>query len=268
MYYMNIFREAWALRRNIATLIYNDFSQNYVKSYLGFLWAILAPLIQIAVLAIVFQLGFKTAAVGDTGVPFVAWLTCGMVCWYFFSDGLLGGASAVTSYAFLVRKAVFRISFLPFIRICGSYMIHCCLMLFLLCILAYCNIAPTLYWLQWIYYSAALFLLLIGISFITSSLSVFIPDVSNLLGVIANVGFWATPILWQAEMIPEKWRWILQLNPVNYCVQGYRDSFLLHRWMWERPLWEHCVFLLWLAIVLMGGILLFKKLRPDFADDL
>ncbi len=265
---MNILCEAWGKRRNIVTLISNDFSQNYVKSYMGFLWAILVPLIQIIVLVAVFQWGFKLPTVGDSGHPFVVWLTCGMVCWYFFSDGLIGGATAVTSYSFLVRKALFRVSFLPFIRISGSFIIHCCLMFFFLCILAYNNIWPSLYWLQWLYYSAALFVLLVGTAFVTSSISIFIPDVCNLLGVIVNVGFWATPIFWKADMISNEWRWVLHVNPVDYCVQGYRDSFLQQRWFWERPLWEHGVFFLWVFGLLFFGIVVFKKLRPFFADEL
>lgn len=265
---MSIFSEVWAKRRNIILLIFNDFSQNYVKSYMGFLWAILVPLIQIAVLAAVFQMGFKVTAVDNTGLPFVAWLTCGMICWSFFADALSGGATAISSYAFLVRKALFRISFLPFIRISGSFIIHCCLMLFFLCILLYYNIAPSLHWLQWLYYTAALSLLLVGTAFVTSSLSIFVPDVCNLLGVVVNVGFWATPVFWRAEMISEKWRWLLHLNPVDYCVQGYRDSFLLQRWFWERPLWEHAVFYLWAFGLLLLGVFTFKKLRPFFADEL
>lgn len=265
---MNSLYEAWVQRRNIVTLILNDFSRNYVKSYMGFLWAIIVPLIQIAVLAVVFQMGFKVSAIDEIGTPFVAWLTCGMVCWYFFADALIGGAAAITSYAFLVRKALFRISFLPFIRVSGAFIIHCCLMIFCLCILAYYGIAPSIHWLQWFYYTAVLSLLLIGIAFITASLSIFVPDVANLLGVVTSVGFWATPVFWKADMISEDWRWLLHLNPVNYCVQGYRDSFLFQRWFWERPLWEHGAFYCWLFAMLVLGIVVFKKLRPFFADEM
>ena len=173
---MSLLSQAWQVRRNLLSLIYNDFSQNYFSSYLDILWAIIMPLVSIAIMAIVFQVGFRVPPVDASGVPFVAWLTCGMICWQFFAEGLGRGVSAVSSYAFLVRKALFRISFLPPIRICTPLITHCCLMVFMLGVLAFFHIAPCIHWLQWFYYTGALFLLLVGIAFISSSLSIFIPD--------------------------------------------------------------------------------------------
>ena len=80
---MSLLSQAWQVRRNLLSLIYNDFSQNYFSSYLGILWAIIMPLVSIAIMAIVFQVGFRVPPVVASGVPFVAWLTCGMICWQF-----------------------------------------------------------------------------------------------------------------------------------------------------------------------------------------
>lgn len=265
---MSLLSQAWQVRRNLLSLIYNDFSQNYFSSYLGFLWAIIMPLVSIAIMAIVFQVGFRVPPVDASGVPFVVWLTCGMICWQFFAEGLGRGVSAVSSYAFLVRKALFRISFLPPIRICTPLITHCCLMVFMLGVLAFFHIAPCIHWLQWFYYTGALFLLLVGIAFISSSLSIFIPDTNSLIGIGINIGFWATPVFWSPNMVPDQWRWLLHLNPVFYCVQGLRETFLFHRWFWERQLFEHALFWTWTLGTLLLGLLIFKKLRPYFADEL
>ena len=66
-----------------------------------------------------------------------------------------------------------------------------------------------------------------GIAFISSSLSIFIPDTNSIIGIGINIGFWATPVFWSPNMVPEQWRWLLHLNPVFYCVQGLRETFLL-----------------------------------------
>lgn len=261
-------KDIWKFRHNIVSLIRYDFSQNYFKSYLGVAWAILAPLINLAVLSAVFMVGFRVPPITDSGAPFAAWLACGMVCWQFFSEGLSCGVSSITSYAFLVRKAQFRISFLPPIRICSAFIIHCALLVFLFCLLLFLGIYPTLYWLQWFYYTTLLLLLLIGLAFVTSSVSIFLPDITNVVGVFITVGFWATPVFWNANMVSERWRWIFDLNPVYYCVKGFRDAFLSQRWFWERPILEHVFFGAWLILFVAAGVLLFKKLRPYFGDEL
>ena len=69
-------------------------------------------------------------------------------------------------------------------------------------------------------------------------------------------------------MVPEQWRWLLHLNPVFYCVQGLRETFLFRRWFWERQLFEHALFWTWTLGTLLLGLLIFKKLRPYFADEL
>ena len=149
-----------------------------------------------------------------------------------------------------------------------SLITHCCLMVFMLGVLAFFHIAPCIHWLQWFYYTGALFLLLVGIAFISSSLSIFIPDTNSLIGIGINIGFWATPVFWSPNMVPEQWRWLLHLNPVFYCVQGLRETFLFHRWFWERQLFEHALFWTWTLGTLLLGLLIFKKLRPYFADEL
>ena len=264
--YAATMRQLWQQKKNFAKLVVYDFSQNFLASYLGLAWAIIGPLVTILVLTLVFQFGFRVTQTDARGVAFVPWLACGMIPWFYFSDGLIRGADAVSSYAFLVRKAVFRISFLPAIRILGAGIIHFALMLFLVGMFFCFDIHPSIYWLQWFYYSALLFLFLLGVSWCTSAISLFVPDVNNILGVITTLGFWVTPIFWNPTMLPEKWHWVFFVNPAQYIIQGYRDTFLFHRWFWERPDVETVCFAIWLALVLLGGARVFKKLRPQFAD--
>ncbi len=264
---VNIFYYLWHQRRNVLRLVIGDFTQNYLSSYLGFIWAFLGPLVTLSVLAIVFQVGFRVPPIDVSGVPFVVWLACGMVPWLYIADGLTVGASSITSYSFLVRKVGrFRLAILPIIRLAASGIIHCVLVLFLLILLFYYNINPSLYWLQFPVYLFFLYLLLLGVALFTSAISVFIPDILNLLSIIINLGFWGTPILWHASMLPSSWHWIFLANPAYYIVQGYRDTFVEQQWIWERPLEEHIAFGLWLAILFLIGIYTFKRLRPYFAD--
>jgi len=259
-------RYLWQQRRNFMAMVVGDFTQNYLASYLGFAWAIIGPVVMLAVMSTVFQFGLKVQSVNATGTPFVAWLTCGMIPWLYFAEGLTSGASAVSSYGFLVRKAMFRISLLPGIRMASTGIVHLCLMAFFMAVLLYYKVTPSLYWLQWFYYVAAMYFFLLGVAWLTSSISVFVPDVAGVLGIITSIGFWATPVFWNPGMLPPRFHWVFTLNPAYYLVQGYRDTFLEHRWLWDRPLIDHLVFLSWLLIAIGLGALTFKRLRPHFAD--
>jgi ABC-type polysaccharide/polyol phosphate export permease len=208
----------------------------------------------------------KTPAVNQNGLPFVAWLACGLVPWFYFSDGVLSGTASIISYSFLVRKANFHIGYLPGIRLCALAVIHFALLCFLLGALLYFGIFPSLYWLQWFYYFPLMFFFLLGLTWATSSIMLFIPDATSFLGVLVNLGFWATPIMWDSTRLPLKYRWLFTINPAYYIVQGYRDTFVEPLWFWQRPLPEHLFFFGWLALVLCVGVVTFKKLRPHFAD--
>ena len=247
-------------------LVKGDFTQNYLSSYLGFAWAIIGPLVSLAVMSLVFQFGLKVSAVNASGLSFVAWLACGLVPWYYFADGVQSGASVITSYGFLVRKASFRISYLPGIRLCALAVIHFALMCLLVGILLYFSIFPSPHWLQWLYYFPLMFLFLLGLAWITSAITIFIPDIANFLGVVMGLGFWATPILWNSTMLPPEYRWLCTVNPAYYIVEGYRNTFVEPLWFWQRPLLEHVFFFGWLVLVLCIGALTFRKLRPHFAD--
>ena len=258
--------QLWKQKRNLLTLTVGDFSQNYLSSYLGFAWAIIGPVVSLTVISLVFQFGLRVSAVNESGLPFVAWLACGLVPWYYFSDGVQSGASSVVSYGFLVRKATFRISYLPGIRLCALAVIHLALLCLLLGILVYFGIFPSLYWLQWLYYFPLMFLFLLGLAWATSAVTIFIPDAASFLGVALSIGFWATPVLWNPAMLPPEYHWFFTVNPAYYIVQGYRNTFVEPLWFWQRPLLEHLVFFAWLSAVLCTGAVTFKKLRPHFAD--
>ncbi|WP_310599659.1 ABC transporter permease [Desulfobulbus sp.] len=258
--------QLWRQKRNLLTLVKGDFTQNHLSSYLGFAWAIIGPVVSLTVISLVFQFGLRVATVNESGLPFVAWLACGLVPWYYFADGAQSGASSVVSYSFLVRKATFRMSYLPGIRLCALAVIHLSLMCLLLGILLYFDMFPSLYWLQWFYYFPLMFLFLLGLTWATSALTVFIPDAASVLGIGMNLGFWATPIVWNPAMLPPKYHWFFTANPAYYIIQGYRNTFVEPLWFWQRPLLDHLFFFAWLSVVVCAGAITFKRLRPHFAD--
>ena len=271
---MNYFKEFYIFakdilksRRLLIDMVKRDFKDDYLGSYLGFIWAFIQPIVTIFVLWFVFTVGFKPGKT-TAGCPFILWLIAGMIPWFFFSEALLKGTSSIVVYSYLVKKVVFRVSVLPTIKICSSLIIHFALVcLMMLTYIAY-GYYPTLYWLQLPYYIFCMFALVLGLSWISASLNVFTKDIGQIINVCIQIGFWGTPIFWDFSMVQSNpiLAALFKLNPAFYIIQGFRDSLIYNmpilggHWKWTLYFW--C---LTLFILLLGGVV-FRKLRPHFAD--
>ena len=142
-------------------------------------------------------------------------------------------SSSVVDQSCVVKKVCFRASMLPIVAILSSLIIHLAFIGLLFAMFGYYGFVPGRYAIQVPYYAAAMVLLLLGLSWLTSSLTVFLRDVPQIVGVLLQFGFWATPIFWQPDLMPAGLRWLIRLNPMYYIIQGYRDSLIHGRWFWE-----------------------------------
>jgi len=247
----------------ITQLTKRDFSNKYIGSTLGFVWTIIQPFVMIGVMWLVFTKGFKAGPVD--GIPFIAWLTCGIIVWDFFANTISSATNVFSEYNYLVKKISFRIAILPIVKILSALIAHFILIGIAMVIFIGSGVEFSVYWFQMFYYMFALFIFLLGLSWITSSLQVFLKDISQIVQVFLQFGFWLTPIMWSYKMIPENFMWALKINPIFYIVNGYRQSFLT-----PTPFWQDLTSLAYFwggtLVVVLVGVLLFRKLRPHFAD--
>lgn len=248
----------------LITLIKNDFKKEYLGSYFGVLWAFIQPIAFMLVIWFVFQVGFKHKPV-DNNIPFFLWLIAAMIPWNFIVNSIMSGVKSIEGYSFLVKKVSFRVSIIPIVKIGSALIIHLGLLLFLMISFLIYGYEPSIYWIQIIYYLFAAFILILGISWLLSSIKVFVKDVSSVVAILLQFGFWLTPIFWNIKMIPHKYQIIIKMNPFYYIIQGYRDSFIYHIWFWER--WKISIYFWIVAIFFFViGAIVFKRLRPHFGD--
>ncbi len=240
-----------------------DFRQRYVGSYLGILWAFIQPMVTVLVFLFVFQVGFKSRPVDN--FPFFLWLICGMFPWFFISDSLSSAANAIVEQSFLVKKVVFRVELLPMVKLLSALVVHVFFVGVLFLAFALYGYPASIYNLQFIYYTAAIFCLSLGISWLTSALTVFLRDIGQVVAMVLQLAFWGTPIFWSLRMIPPAYHWILKLNPAYYVVEGYRQSFIYHEWFWQHPALTAYFWCVTLAALFVGAAF-FKRMRPHFAD--
>jgi ABC-type polysaccharide/polyol phosphate export permease len=257
-------KDSFQKRFILFQLIRRDIKNKYIGSLLGFIWTIIQPLIMMFIYWFVFTVGFKAGSIGD-GIPYIAYFTTGIIAWNFFNEAINSSTNVFQEYSYLVKKINFKISILPIVKILSALVFHLIFIGVVILILVISKIPFSFYWFQTLYYMIAMMVLLLGLSWITSSLNVFVKDISQILTIVLLFLFWLTPIFWDFNIIPPKLQILFKLNPMFYIVDGYRNSFIYH-----VPFWVNYKFAIyyWVftGLALLMGAYLFKKLKPHFAD--
>lgn len=248
----------------IWSLAKNDFKTKYAGSYLGIIWAFINPVVTILIYWFVFGYGLKAGSPVKEA-SFIYWFMSGLIPWFFFQDALLNATNCMLEYSYLVKKVVFKISILPIIKIISAVFVH----LVFICFLIFVGIVqgryPNLMVIQLAYYSFCTFFLVLGLSYMTSSVVLFFKDLSQFIGIFLQIGMWMTPIMWSYTIIPENYQWIAKINPMYYIVEGYRDTLINRVWFWDRY-FQTVYFWAFSLVVFIVGAIVFKKLKPHFSD--
>lgn len=258
--------ELFQNRHLIWKLSKNDFKKRYAGSYMGAVWAMIQPVVTVAMYYIVFDKIMGNGIDRGTGeVPFVLFLTAGLVPWFYFSEALNNGTNAMLEYNYLVKKVVFKISILPIIKIIAATFIHVFFVCVLLIVAAIYGYYPTVYTLQIFYYSACLFIFVLALCYTTCSIVVFFKDLAQIINIALQIGMWATPILWNIDGLSAEWVFFLKLNPLVYIVNGYRSAIYEREWFFQD---FFSTMYFWIVTVILFGIgaAIFKRLKVHFAD--
>ena len=258
----------------VLRLAKNDFKAKFAGSYLGIVWTFLQPVVMILVYWFVFEKGLPATGVTTKSgitVPFVLWLTAGMVPWFYFSEAFSSGTNTLLEYSYLVKKVVFNVNVLPFVKVISAGVVHVILILIMLVLYAAYGFYPDAYSLQVVYYSLCMVFLVSGAVYITCAIVVFFRDMTQLVNIFMQVWVWVTPIMWNldgmmaAGSISATVGRIFKLNPFYYIVSGYRDALVNKVAFWEKPGITLYFWIFAIAQFLIGQ-LIFRRLKPHFAD--
>ena len=258
-----LMRRLYVNRGLIWQLALHDLRARYAATLVGSVWAIVNPVVVILVFWFVSTYGLRITF--QTGPPYFLVLFCGLIPWMMFNEALTGGAASVLNHQYLVRKIAFPLEILPIVNIVSATIVHGFLLALLVIILLVSGIHPTLHILQALYFLLALVVLATGLAWAFAALNVFNRDVGQALGAIMTVWFWMTPIVWPPQNLSGRTLRIIQLNPLYYLVEGYRNAFLYARplaalWPLDLYFWAAAA-----ALFVAGGVL-FRRLKPHFAD--
>lgn len=263
--------ELWQSRHLLWKLAKNDFKNRYAGSYLGRVWAFTQPVVTVLLYWFVFGhvmgQGKKEILAIGVEAPYVLWLTAGLVPWFYFSEAINNGTTSLLEYSYLVKKVVFKISIIPIVKLVAALFIHVFFVIFMLGIYCIYGYKLDVYLLQLIYYSFAMFMFVLALSYSTCAIVIFFRDLTQIIGIILQVGMWATPILWNIALLDNSpvIQSILRLNPMYYIVNGYRNAMFADTWFWQDMVSTGYFWGVTIVFFVIGASI-FKRLKVHFAD--
>lgn len=266
--YLPISEQWWAKFDLLRTLVRRDLEARYKGSILGNLWPLLNQLSQLLIYTYVFSivLNVKLTLKGlpPNNLTFGLWLFAGLLPWIAFTGGLIQATGSVLAQPNLVKKVVFPLALLPLVPILSTFIESAFGMMALILLVAFSSqtLHPTLALLPLVWIPQLL--LTAGLGYLLAGLTVFLRDIPQTLGVVLNLWFYITPIVYPASIIPVQFReWVFWLNPLAAISEVYRDLVLVG----EVKHWgEWGVASLISLVIFLLGIGLYRRLRSAFAD--
>ena len=246
-------------------LVRRDLQSRYRGSLLGFLWAFVNPLWQLALLWVVFSVILKVPLTGEKTASFPVFLFSGLVPWLGFAESLQRAATTVVEHSGLVRKLRFPSELLVVSNV-ASALVHQFVALAIFAVWQAFAGEPEWARLPWLLFGlAAQICLSLGLGWAAGALQVFFRDVSQALNIGIQAWFYLTPIVYPLTLVPERARPWFALNPMATTVQAFRAVLLGS----PPPTATAALILFAIALATLGlGWALFRRLRPAFADEL
>ena len=261
-----IFTSLLVNRQLIKTLVRREISQRYRGSMLGVLWSFLNPVFMLAVYTFVFSVVFKArwgASESGSRAEFALVLFAGMLVFNLFAECISRCPTLILSNTTYVKKVVFPLEILPWVCL-GSALFNAGvgLIVWLLFSLFVFGLPPaTILLLPIIILPLLLFIM--GLSWLLSSLGVFLQDVSQVVGIVITALMFLTPIFYPASAIPKSYQVYIYLNPLTFIVEQTRNLIIYG----QGVSWVGYGFVTILsATVSWLGFAWFQKTRKGFAD--
>jgi len=261
-----LIRALWHYRSFILGLVIRDFRIRYLNSFLGSLWSILNPIAQILVYTLIFSQIMMTRLPGiENAFAYSIYLCAGIINWLYLSEVLNRMQTIFIEHSELLKKTNFPRTSLPLFVLLSSSINYLIMMGLYLIFLIIVGEFPGWSILAMI---PLLFLqqcFMVGFGTLLATLNVFFRDVGHIMAVILQFWFWLTPIVYPRDIVPERFKWIHDINPLCWLMQSYQDLFLVGEW----PNWGlGGPFILMAILSLVLGYFTFKRLNKEMVDEL
>ena len=235
-----------------------DFKIRYSHTVLGYVWSVLSPLIFTLTYYVVFSIFIRFEVINYPG-----YLLLGIVLWNFFSEGTSHGATSLLARGGIVTKIPMRRQLIVYAAVLNA-MISFAINLVVLALVLWATGSPIRS--SILTFPVALLdvvMLTLGISLLLAPIHVRYHDVGHLWMVVLQLGFWLTPIVYVDTVVPERWRWLVDLNPMARILSHARESLIWGTWTSPSIVFGTTMFC---GLVLLVGWLVFQRLQARVVE--
>ncbi|MFA5026204.1 MAG: ABC transporter permease [Candidatus Shapirobacteria bacterium] len=246
-------------------MVGREVKTRYKQSILGYFWVILNPMAQMIVMSFAFSVIMRIPTNSAGNVPYSIFLFVALLPWNLFSNSLSSAASSLVGSAPLITKVYFPRTILVLSTILAKIVdfLFANIILIIYMIVYHMPINANILWIFPIFFIQQIFT--IGLSLFFAAANLLYRDIQYLLSLILLLWMYLTPVIYPADLVPEKYRIIFQLNPMSVIINAYRQTILGG----GAPNYTSLVIALVLSIiVLIGGLSYFKSREKIFADNI
>ena len=254
------FKELTHYRDLFVYLVKRDYSVKYKQTVLGGLWAVIQPFF----LMVVFSLFFgQLAKIPSDGVPYPIFNFSAMVAWLYFSTAINNSSNSIVGSGSLISKVYFPRIFIPLTPVIAGLVDFFIAFIVLIGMMFYYDIYPSIMLVA----LPGLIILMVftasGVGMVMSALSAKYRDIRYTVPFITQFWMFATPIVYPASMVPEKYRIVYALNPMTGIIEGFRSALLGSiAFPWDMI----AISVVVSSVIFLTGAVYFKQVERFFAD--
>ena len=251
--------ELWYFRELLYFLTLRDVKVRYKQTVMGLAWVIIQPLGTMLIFTLVFNRFVRL----DAGpLPYPLFALSGLLLWLFFANAVTNSTYSLVSNSNLITKVYFPRMFIPAASVGAGLVDLGVAFLLLIAMCFYYGVSLSLHSLLLPLIILLMALLALSVGLLSAALTVKYRDLRHALPFIIQLWMFASPVIYPANVVPEKWKWLLTVNPVAGIIEGFRASLTGQPFNW---------FHLSIAAATTLGLLLcsvyvFRRFEDTFAD--
>ena len=252
-------RDLWAFRELLYFLTWRDVKVRYKQTELGIAWAIIQPLLTMLIFTIFFG---RLAGVPSDNVPYPIFAYAGLLPWTFFANAISNSGNSLVGSAHLITKVYFPRMIIPGAAVAAGLVDFAIAFVILILLMIYYGIMVSWSLLMFPVVVLLTTLLALGVGMWLSALNVKYRDVRFALPFLVQLWMFISPVIYPASFLPQKFRWVLWLNPMTGIIEGYRSSLFGHPFDWTALAVSTAATM----AVLVYASFTFRRMEKSFAD--
>jgi len=258
-----VLREVWAYRELLFFLVWRDVKVRYRQTFIGILWVVLQPLLTMIVFTVIF--GHLAGITDPYKDPYALFVFTGLLPWTYFSSSLAQSSNSIVGNSSLVTKIYFPRLIMPLASVLVPIVDFLFAFGVLVCLFIYYGRTPHWHVVATPVFLGMALLTALGVGLWLSALNVRYRDIPYTVPFLTQLWLFLSPVIYPVALVPERFHWLLALNPMTGVIDGFRWAVL------GRGVPHNDVYLTSALVslaLLIAGLWYFKRTERRFADEI